>query len=543
MMDDFDSLFQRLEHVSGQAIGDLRIDEGQLMGLPDEVARILGRTSALHPARIQDKERIWSAVSELRDGANEHSRSTLRYVAYGCCSVFTAHAYSLVSDQPALGRFLHACELEGRSDPRWFRKIYGALLDAYFSAERDADWFKSLRAEAGHRQVRKFLQRHMSTVIELEPRTNWADALARQSTLLGDNPGAEFASEWINGNDQVLKSVMEQLRLGGTSWLATDTVRAALLLTTQFGDAEFRAQIPQFLTAAGDARFGIIRDEIYASLLTRYSKCRDAAAHSALRDAVISAWRAPWLTKNQPEWGRVSPEARKMVEGWLKLELIHQFFDVLSDDRQQDRRRFEFWRQHHERMDAVYFVVGSEAESRQDADWKRLMNALEGRSLSYVGSRRTHAFIMYIGDTAIVEFSQTGHAAYFYDKADLLIGTDRLSATTPWLKRREVGSRMLHKDGSSGTWEQKFQLKLGEPKRPQAANGSRSAGLFNQKPATPSAADIISYITANGCNVDDKRSQGGNLWVLTDQDNSSMNERLSAWGFAYKSGRGWWRAD
>jgi EH_Signature domain len=535
-MDDFDSLFQRLEHVSGQAIGDLRVEECQLMGLPDEVARILGRTSAHHPARIQDKERIWSAVSELRDGATEFSRTTLRYAAYGSCSVFTEHAYCLVGDSPALDRFLNACEHEGRADPRWFRKFYGALLDAYFSAERDADWFKSLRAEAGHRQVRKFLQRHMATVIELEPRTNWADALARQSTLLGDNPGVEFASEWINGNDQALKSVMEQLRLGGTSWLATDTVRAALLLTTQFGDTEFRARIQQFLTAAGHARFGTIRDEIYADLLTRYSKCRDTSAHPALRDAVIAAWRAPWLTKNQAAWGRVSPEARKMVEGWLKLELIHQFFDVLSENPQQDRRRFEFWRQYHERMDSIYFALGSKEYRSKDADMVRLKVALDGRLLFLSDTvASNNAFIMTIGDRVYVEFSQHGNAALPFLPSSLRIADSQTTLSHQMLRDGLADTRLVHR----GAWESRFHDYINgrrDPASPswQAASSSRAA---------PHIDHIIGYARANGIGVDDKRNQGGNLWLLADQANSALNERFTAWGFAYKSGRGWWRAD
>jgi hypothetical protein len=239
----------------------------------------------------------------------------------------------------------------------------------------------------------------------------------------------------------------------------------------------------------------------------------------------------------------VTVEARLMVEGWLKREFMRQFFDVLSDDRQQDRRRFDFWLQQIDRIGSVYFALGSDADKRQDVDWKRLKAALDGRSLAYTGSRSTHAFIMYIDDKAVVEFSQTGNAAYFYQKDDLLIPPERQTATTSWLKRHPPGRQMTHQDSGTATWEDKFRRALGVQGAPDVSRRPESSPWPKPKPIAPEVDHIIGYARANGIGVDDKRAQGGNLWLLADQSNPALNESLTAWGFAPKSGRGWWRAD
>ena len=94
----------------------------------------------------------------------------------------------------------------------------------------------------------------------------------------------------------------------------------------------------------GPARFRFLRDEIYSTLLDRYAQLANPVVNPELRDAVVASWKNPWLPLNASAWGRVTPTAKQMVTSWLKLELIHQFFEVLSEDGRQDKRRFEFWR-------------------------------------------------------------------------------------------------------------------------------------------------------------------------------------------------------
>src|SRR5690606_6571392 len=126
--------------------------------------------------------------------------------------------------------------------------------------------------------------------------------------------------------------------------------------------------ISALLNAASDVRFQPIRDDIYEGLITRYAAMKSPSIHPELRDALVAAWKNPWMSRNDGAWGRVPDNARNMVASWLKLELIHQFFEVLSDEGRQDRRRFEFWRTYHEQMDDVYFALGSNAYSSRNPD-------------------------------------------------------------------------------------------------------------------------------------------------------------------------------
>ena len=41
--------------------------------------------------------------------------------------------------------------------------------------------------------------------------------------------------------------------------------------------------------------------------------------------------------------------------------------------------------------------------------------------------------------------------------------------------------------------------------------------------------------------IEDHRLKGGALWVTADDRTSAVSYALKAWGFRYKTGKGWWR--
>jgi hypothetical protein len=538
-MDDLDDLAKRLQGLTDLAIGDFRIVENSLAGLPSVVADTLGTVRSEHKAI--DREHIAEAIAELRRGTNDLAPSILRYAVYGICRRSVIDDYCLLSDAPILKRLLDICEHEAQTNARRFRRLFGGLLNSYFEAQRDTAWFSATGAGLGHRKLREFLERHAGFVISMEPRTDWADALAQWPSLLGERPGTTFAKDWISDGGRTFSAMLAQLKLDSSSWVVADVVRSALAHAAQADDAHFHDTIPKFLGTAADPRLAAIRDEIFAGLLTRYAKRQQTAAHPALRDTVIAAWRAPWLTKNHAAWGRVSNEVRRMVESWLKLELIHQFFDVLSEDGQQDRRRFEFWRQYHESMDAVYFALGSEAHRSDNADMLKLKEALDDRMLMLLDTpAKNNAFIMRIGEKYFVEFSQSGNAAFRFSRHEFEISDGQTSLSHHKLRNGRFDLRLLHHDG----WEDKFRDALAS----QAAEIGPAFQVISPSrvPASKSSPDadlIVEYARANGLAVEDNRGVGGNLWVVADLSNQTLNERLFVWGFLHKPGRGWWRAD
>jgi hypothetical protein len=50
-----------------------------------------------------------------------------------------------------------------------------------------------------------------------------------------------------------------------------------------------------------------------------------------------------------------------------------------------------------------------------------------------------------------------------------------------------------------------------------------------------------STCSAFGFDIQDKRSQGGALWVKIGNSNSERNRVFTNWGFKYKADKGWWK--
>ncbi|HEX5959519.1 MAG TPA: EH signature domain-containing protein, partial [Hyphomicrobiaceae bacterium] len=334
----------------------------------------------------------------------------------------------------------------------------------------------------------------------------------------------------------------------------------------------FGAHIPALLKVAAEPRFASLRDDVYATVVDRYAAIPGRPIHTHLRDALVAAWRNPWLPLNDSAWGRVSSDARAMVAGWLKQHVIRQFFELLADDWRQDRSRFEFWSQYHERMHDVYIVLGSAAYYSNRPDLVKLRKVLDGRLLKLNASPDTiNAFIMFIGKDVIVEFSQTANAAYRYDRHNAPVGRAERVFTVPQLKRKDIGTRMLHKGAHGLTWQQRFRRELGlgsdaspspshrsqygapadhvaAPRqtwqhRAQSARPSSSPATSPMpKTASPSLGDVAEFARKRSLKWENLRPRGGNVWVYAGGDDLAISRQLKAWGFAYKQGKGWWRA-
>ena len=421
-------------------------------------------------------------------------------------------------------------------------------MRAYLGVDREVDWFRTDAAREGNEALRRFLEGGFPTISELEPKPDWVSAVRSFPEVLSRNPGQRFAEGWLAGNTAEFEDASRRLSLKGTSWLVKDVLQAALSTTYALNDEQFITRIPSFLSAADEPRFKSLRDDIYAGLLTRYSTVTTPPVHPGLRDALVAAWKNPWLPRNESAWARVPENARQMVASWLKLELIHQFFEVLSEDGRQDRRRFEFWRRYHEHMDDVYFALGSRSYHSQSPDIKKLRAALDGRLFELTNTEAdNNAFIMCMGKTIVVEFSKTGNAAYRYDRQQLQLDVARKSIGIGELKHDRT-RRMLHKFAHGREWEQLFSSFLGEAGHFDARiNSGRRA---SQPPPLPPpttakfaklfAPDISAFAQDRGITLNDHRSKGGSLWVLTDLSDPAVSRQLEVWGFTYRAGKGWW---
>jgi len=491
---------------------------------------------------------MMAAVLAIRDGVAPDSYRTLRFQCLGCTTCFADAQFALVADAKALARLL-ACVEDYRNDAYRLRRLLDALLRAYLGARRHEPWCSRPEALAGTARIRAFIASHFSVIDALEPRPDWVAALQSFPEVLSNDPGSRFARDWLTTGGAQFQELSRRLGLTGDCWLASDTLLSALRSATSESDSVFAGHITALLNAAAEPRFLPVRDAIYRGVLTRYVAMRAQPVHPGLRDALVSAWKNPWLARNDSAWARVPDTARNLIAGWLKLDLIHQFFEVLSEDGRQDRSRFDFWRQYHQDMDDVYFALGSRAYSSRTPDLIKLRNALDGRLLELIGTESdNNAFIMCMGDTVVVEFSKKGNAAYRYSRGQLEL--DQRHSIGIGELRQDATLRLIHRDTRDGDWQDRFrgavrrQQGQTERKMPQNAGHTMpsEAKVLPRQPSPDISQDAKSFARKAGIAVEDHRSNGGSLWLRVDDADPDINRQLTSWGFRHRPGRGWWRA-
>lgn len=540
-MDEIDDLMAHLTRINEDAFRfwdapEIARMEKIATELSSKVRRRGEVKSNSHPL-----ERTLQAIRNFRLRNSDADQRSLRLVAYGCCLWIEEDRYALVADKKTLEALLSIAK-KYRGEPRAFRRLYNGFLSAYFSADLYADWF-STDVSAAFEILRRFLFETRADASKVQPRITSIETLELHPDLLGSDPGSYLANKWISGDQDELGTLTAKLSITGNSWLAVETVKAALAEATKKTDSGFIADIPRLLAASAEPRFRVIRDQIYEDVLSRYAKMQSPPVHTQLRDAVVATWKNPWLPSNDAAWGRVSDQARRMVTGWLKLEFIHQFFEVLSDEGQQDRRRFEFWRAYHEQIDDVYFALGSDAYRSTRPDLRKLRADLDGRLLELIGPPKTHAFVMCMGDRVVVEFSQTANAAHTFSISELAIDTTSKAISISRLKIANGPDRWIHR----GDWEQDFRQRLRNRCSPRnaASVSQKNIGsdytLLTTAQITHLEDKIFSFAVAQNIRVDDRRPRGGNLWLLYDGYEPYVIANLQIWGFSHSPNKGWWR--
>lgn len=495
----------------------------------DEIAQLLGAESDRKCSALNSSSSL-KAVRIVRDHNAAVDFKTLRLACHGIGQPFDD--YVILGDLACLHAFLDAVS-SYKKEPRRFRRLYDGLLRTYLTAERRACWFADHPVQEGNEHLRAFLHENCDVIRALEPAPEWVRALADYPEILGLEPSRQFGNSWIAGNKIAFEDAMQRLGLPGTSWLASETIQSALSIALGLDDHAFTGHIPAFLEAAAEPSFQTIRDHIYVEIIARYAAIPSASVHAPLRDALVTAWKNPWLERNDPAWKRVPEVARKMVAGWLKLDLIHQFFEVLSEDGRQDKSRFEFWRTYHHQMDDVYFALGSRNFWSRNPDIEKLRRSMDGRLLNLTGTEAdNNAFIMRMGDIVVVEFSKKNNAAYRYRRSDLSLQeiTHAISASQ---LRREFGVQMRHAWARGLSWQEQFAQALGD----QQTDFSVRARTTDPRTA------IAAFANANSIRLEDHTPKGGSFWLIADDADPDIARQLTKWGFKYRPGRGWWRSD
>jgi hypothetical protein len=558
-------------------IGDLRdINSGASRALTSDL-KVLDREIGKLTSWLGDnleamppKDIIAKAVHDFVRTETLTTMRQARMVCFGCAEEVLPGKSRLIEDTRLFTRLL--AELNDyKENPRAFRRLYRGLFLAYFAYDPEA---ASRAGTENWERLRTYLHDHATDTVAPGIQPNWVSTLQANLDVLGDDPGTAYGKLLLDEGLATFDEVRKPLEIRETSWLVRRIIAGHIDAATREGDYAFVALLPSLLEIL--ELYPLIRDECLATLLTRYGQLKNLSLHDGLRDFSVAHWGNPWLSMNDARWRRVSDDVRKMVSGWLKLALIQQFFNLLSADGANDKRRLKYWERYHDKIDDMYFALGNAARADRSKDFIDIRKKMEGRRLNLcgTGSQENNAFIMMIGNLCVVEFGMTGNACYMFRRDQLPFAlAGEIAGDRTALKHESHIERLLHNDTSAERWEDKFQRTLSAllrgnqefrvnsmtRERPgfaerQAAFAGPPEGVTNPPSSivsqrgiattltpAPLHPDIVQFCQTQKIAIEDNRAKGGSLWVRTGDTDRYMNGRLRHWGFSYKSGKGWWK--
>ncbi len=247
--------------------------------------------------------------------------------------------------------------------------------------------------------------------------------------------------------------------------------------------------------------------------------------------------------------GQPDVKSREMVNAWVKRGLIKDFFELLSADGAGNSRRLDYWLSYEPLIEKMWFGLGILAQTNGNNSFSDFKKRALGRLLDLEGTTsENNAFVMQIGQFLLVEFGSKGNAMYIFSwdclsqplQEALKGGKVWASLHVRAIRDSENLQRLIHRDSTGKTWEQKFDEFLGPlvGRRPTPINRigapHRVRSAFNQ-----TSWDM--FMRTCALRVEDHRSRQGALWVLGVEQPSHVVAQLETWGFKRRAPKGWYR--
>lgn len=515
---------------------------------PDEMARARQRVHHDHggAGMVADTRSILASVAEFKKSGEIGKFRDLKYVCLGI-GALDSSGWSVLADEGLRSTVARAAERQEAAHRRL--RCFQALLSSYFSFPLNG---KEASAESatGWRGLRGWLRAERDRILKLLDFTPpWLETLLRHPELLTNQPCDKFGGDLLRGDASSLNDARSGLAIPDTSWVVEEAVFSQMKAATELMDVQFKSVLPDLLgIAMGRAGVSIgegLAIRCVAVLVSRYARCRDRPEQPALRDAATSKIGNPWLRRGHWDaWVRVGDrpddQAREMVFFWLKERLVADFFELLSADGINDKRRVDYWMRFVPFVEDMWFALGSSASSRRSGQFREFRERAKGRLLSLAGTTAdNNAFVMRIGAYLAVEFGAAGNAFYLF-RWDRL-GSDMLDSLNSGLENEGIHINGLKDDGSVAklhhrdspvalkSWEQKFDDKL--------------VKLLGKTPEKrPACVPELEVLVADGrFKVVDLRDAGGALGVYEPERSSHLAKKLQALGFTYRAGRGWFK--
>lgn len=231
------------------------------------------------------------------------------------------------------------------------------------------------------------------------------------------------------------KSHDEQVCVAFFKWM-TESVLSDVVPIEVFADA-----VSSLIESNAAVRWGS-----FQSLLKAY-----VLRHKRLGD--------PRTREGALNWRFMSVEASRRYLSWLAKDCINFFFNTILPNTNENRSRRDFWLQYHDRIKDFQVAV-SEADALKVKANQHKTDLLYH---SRIDHPTTSAFMMQFegwgGDYIVIEFSESGNAAYIYKRGDF--EAQKLTLRTPrFAALNRLKFDQTHRIFHSGSWESRTRYRL-----------------------------------------------------------------------------------
>ncbi len=177
----------------------------------------------------------------------------------------------------------------------------------------------------------------------------------------------------------------------------------------------------------------------------------------------------PRLASCAPHWRKI-PEARERILAWLAKETLQFFFETLVPRNDSNRRRAEFWLGYANKQGKIKdFQV---AVCEEDLPKIRASRAKTIPSYSNMRGGKASAFLMVFEgwshkEYVVIEFSETGHAAYIYEREVFEASGAKMRSTSfdmssDLRRMSDAQDRIIHFLDTRERWDTKARRKLAD---------------------------------------------------------------------------------
>ncbi len=459
-------LQRKLRNLNLVALAKLRL--GDSVQMLNERSRLQEWVSGTVQLEEATSNTIDAALRAFIERQHLKGARQIRLVCYGCTQAFGKDSFRLIEGRDFFDKLLQAVEsFSNRKRP--LRKFYRGLLSSYFSYDPQAPGV-TLGGRENREALRKFLGKHLESVLAGGSRPDWLEALGQHPNLLSENPCQPYAPFVLQGDWSVFNAVRERLEISAESWLVREMVMAPVRAVADMEDAAFKDNVDSILLLLN--KYPLYAATGLQIVLDRNARCAEREVSDTLGEYAVGLWGNPWLPENSHQW-QCGKTARKMLAHWLKRHLLGEFFRLLCNDDSAHARRLNFWDIYSENLSGMYFALGKDAFAPGNMPLYKFRHLAKGLVAKLTeGKAEVHACIMQFEHYHVVEFSHDSSAAYFYDtrhgtppfylsKGWVEIGALNVAKVTQGVDVSRLSKPLAHQDSGQLAWEGIFAQELG----------------------------------------------------------------------------------